>query len=192
MLGSPFEAEDAVAEILIRAWRTFDRLEGRSSVRTWLYEIAGNVYYVLLGSRKRSAMPMDLGGTGSVERPLPRPLAGQVWVEPMPDTLAGIEGADPPGQAVIGDSIRPAPIAALQHLLPKQRAVLILRDVLAWKAKEVADLLDSSVASVNRALQMLEVRDGRIVEFTMFLETGRLTRERSVVQVHYGPQLKTY
>jgi RNA polymerase sigma-70 factor, ECF subfamily len=162
MLGSAFEAEDAVQETLIRAWRAFDRFEGRSSIRTWLYKIAGNVCFDMLRSRKRRAMPMDLGGPGSVEGPMAPPLAEQVWVEPMPDALAGIEGADPAVQAVIRDSIRLALIVALQHLPPRQRAVLILRDVLAWKAKEVADLLDSSVASVNSALQRARATLGEL------------------------------
>lgn len=153
MLGSPFEAEDAVQETLIRAWRAFDRFEGRSSVRTWLYKIAGNVCFDMLRSRKRRAMPMDLGGPGSVEGPIAAPLAERVWVEPMPDALAGIEEADPAERAVVRDSIRLALVAALQHLPPRQRAVLILRDVLAWRAKEVAVLLETSVASVNSALQ---------------------------------------
>lgn len=153
MLGSPFEAEDAVQETMIRAWRAFDRFEARSSLRTWLYKIAGNVCFDMLRSRKRRAMPMDLGGPGSVEGPIAAPLADRVWVGPMPDALAGIEEVDPADRAVMRDSIRLALVAALQHLPARQRAVLILRDVLAWKAKEVADLLDTSVASVNSALQ---------------------------------------
>lgn len=162
MLGSPFEAEDAVQETLIRAWRAFDRFEGRSSVRTWLYKIAGNVCFDMLRSRQRRAMPMDLAGPGSVEGPIAAPLADRVWVEPMPDALAGIEGADPADQAVTRDSIRLALVAALQHLPPRQRAVLILRDVLAWKAKEVADLLETSVASVNSALQRARAKLGEL------------------------------
>lgn len=162
MLGSPFEAEDAVQETLIRAWRAFDRFEGRSSVRTWLYKIAGNVCFDMLRSRQRRAMPMDLAGPGSVEGPIAAPLADRVWVEPMPDALAGIEGTDPADQVVTRDSIRLALVATLQHLPPRQRAVLILRDVLAWKAKEVADLLETSVASVNSALQRARTTLGEL------------------------------
>lgn len=153
MLGSAFDAEDAVQEAFTRAWRAFDRFEGRASVRTWLYKIASNVCFDMLRASNRRARPMDLNEPGTVDGPLGEPLAENHWIEPMPDdrvlTLAG----DPADQAVTRESIRLAFVAALQLLPPRQRAVLILRDVLAWRAKEVADLLGTSVQSVNSALQ---------------------------------------
>lgn len=153
LLGSVFEAEDAVQETMLRAWRHLDGFEGRSSLRTWLYRIAGNVCFDMLASRKRRAMPVDLSPAGSVESPLDPPLTESTWIEPAPDTWALDERADPADRAVAQESIRLAFIAALQHLPPRQRAVLILREVLAWQATEVAELLDTTVASVNSALQ---------------------------------------
>jgi RNA polymerase sigma-70 factor, ECF subfamily len=152
MLASPFEAEDAVQETLLRAWRGFERFEGRAAFRSWLYRIATNVCLDMLEGRSRRARPMDLG-------PALAPLAENLntrpqrsWVEPTPDGLIATE-ADPADRAVERESIRLAFIAALQHLPPRQRAVLVLCEVLRWKAKEVAELLDMSVASVNSALQ---------------------------------------
>jgi RNA polymerase sigma-70 factor, ECF subfamily len=150
MLGSPFEAEDAVQETLVRAWRGLDRFEGRSKLRSWLYQIATNVCFDLLKGRQRRARPVDLGpaSDGSTLAP---PLAESVWLEPTPDGL--VLPADPADEAVSRETVRLAFVAALQHLPPRQRAVLILRDVLRWRATEVAQLLDASVASVNSALQ---------------------------------------
>ncbi|HEX6207173.1 MAG TPA: sigma-70 family RNA polymerase sigma factor [Actinomycetota bacterium] len=153
MLGSPFEAEDAVQETMLRAWRAFDRFEGRSSVRSWLYRIATNVCLDILEGRGRRALPMDLGPAGSARMPLPEPLPEVTWVQPIPDGLAVASEGDPAELAEQRDSIRLALVAALQHLPPRQRAVLILREVLRWKAAEVAELLETSVASVNSALQ---------------------------------------
>jgi RNA polymerase sigma-70 factor (ECF subfamily) len=153
MLGSAFDAEDAVQETLTRAWRGFDRFEGRSTVRTWLYRIASNVCFDMLRASQRRARPMDLGQAGTVEGPLGEPLADSLWVEPIPDDRVLNQAGDPADQAVTRESIRLAFVAALQFLPPRQRAVLILRDVLAWRAKEVADLLGTSVPSVNSALQ---------------------------------------
>jgi RNA polymerase sigma-70 factor (ECF subfamily) len=152
MLGSPFEAEDAVQETLLRAWRSFDKFEGRSAVRSWLYRIATNVCFDLLGSRSRRATPMDLG-------PAQEPVAENLftlpeasWIEPIPTGAVGTEG-DPAELAMEHETIRLAFVAALQHLPARQRAVLILCEVLRWKAAEVAELLETSVASVNSALQ---------------------------------------
>jgi RNA polymerase sigma-70 factor (ECF subfamily) len=153
MLGSTFEAEDAVQETFLRAWRSFDRFEGRSSLRSWLYRIATNVCLSMLGASQRRARPMDLAPPSTADRPLPPPLAESMWVEPMPDARIVVDGGDPAEMAVARESVRLAFVAALQHLPPRQRAVLILREVLRWKADEVAELLDTSVASVNSALQ---------------------------------------
>jgi RNA polymerase sigma-70 factor (ECF subfamily) len=143
MLASPFEAEDAVQETLIRAWRGFDRFEGRSAVRSWLYRIATNVCLDMLSSKERRARPMDLG---PAREPVIDNLATPEvpWIEPIPD---------PADVAVERDTIRLAFVAALQHLPPRQRAALVLCEVLRWQAGEVAELLDTSVASVNSALQ---------------------------------------
>jgi RNA polymerase sigma-70 factor (ECF subfamily) len=154
MLGSSFEAEDAVQEALVRAWRAADRFDGRSSLRSWLYRIATNVCIDMLNGRKRRAMPMDFGSPSApVIESLGEALPGSAWLEPVPDGQVLPGGNDPAEAAVAKESIRLAFVAALQHLPPRQRAVLILREVLAWKAAEVAELLDSSVASVNSALQ---------------------------------------
>lgn len=153
MLGSAFDAEDAVQETLTRAWRAFERFEGRSTVRTWLYKIASNVCFDMLNANQRRARPVDLGPAGSVEGPIAEPLAHAAWVEPMPDDRLVDPVSDPAEQAVTRDSVRLAFVAAIQYLPPRQRAVLILREVLAWPAKEVADLLGDSVPSVNSALQ---------------------------------------
>jgi RNA polymerase sigma-70 factor, ECF subfamily len=152
MLASPFEAEDAVQETLLRAWRAIASFEGRSSLRSWLYRIATNVCLDMLDGRARRARPMDLGPD---KAPVIENLNTQpdlTWVEPIPNTLV-TSGADPAELAVERESIRLAFVAALQHLPPRQRAVLILCEVLRWKAKEVAELLETSVASVNSALQ---------------------------------------
>ncbi len=154
MLGSGFEAEDAVQDTLVRAWRSYDRFEGRSSLRSWLYRIATNVCLDMLDGRKRRARPMDLGPAGTpTAASLGAPLAETTWVQPIPDGKVLSTNADPADLAVERESIRLAFIAALQHLPPRQRAVLILRAVLRWKAEEVAELLDTTVASVNSALQ---------------------------------------
>jgi RNA polymerase sigma-70 factor (ECF subfamily) len=154
MLGSAFEAEDAVQDTLVRAWKGLDRFEGRSALRSWLYRIATNVCLTMLSSAQLRVRPMDLGPAGSGRASDPgEPRPEQVWVGPVPDGRV-LSGAADPADVVAGrESIRLAFIAALQHLPPRQRAVLILREVLAWSAQEVAELLDTSVAGVNSALQ---------------------------------------
>src|ERR671938_1036075 len=152
MLASPFEAEDAVQETLLRAWRSYDRFEGRSALRSWLYRIATNVCLDLLNARERRARPMDLGPAREPEASNLNTLPETTWIEPIPDSAALGDG-DPAEVAIARESIRLAFVAALQHLPPRQRAVLILCEVLRWKAAEVAELLDTSVASVNSALQ---------------------------------------
>ena len=153
MLGSAFEAEDAVQETMVRAWRSHDRFEGRSSLRSWLYRIATNVCLDMLDGRNRRARPMELGTEGTGEGPLGDALPESVWLQPMPDGRVLTPETDPAELAVQRESIRLAFMAALQHLPPRQRVVLILREVLRWKAVEVGALLGSSVASVNSALQ---------------------------------------
>jgi RNA polymerase sigma-70 factor, ECF subfamily len=157
MLGSPFEAEDAVQETFIRAWRGWETFERRASLRSWLYKIATNVCLDMLSGRERRARPMDLGPS---REPIETNLDTQpeiTWIEPIPD---------PAEQAVQRETVRLAFVAALQRLPARQRAVLILCEVLRWKASEVAELLETSVASVNSALQRAratldELDDGR-------------------------------
>ncbi len=153
MLGSAFEAEDAVQETLLRAWRGFARFEGRAALRSWLYRIATNVCLDMLSGRERRARPMDLGPARTVDAPLGAPLTEATWLQPIPDSRVLPVAGDPAELALSRETMRLAFVAALQHLPPRQRAVLILRDVLRWQASEVAELLDSSVASVNSALQ---------------------------------------
>jgi RNA polymerase sigma-70 factor (ECF subfamily) len=152
MLGSAFEAEDAVQETLVRAWRSFDSFEGRSAFRSWLYRIATNVCLDALNGRNRRARPMDLQEVGTAAGPLGPLLPESTFVEPMPDSRIVPDG-DPADVAVARDTVRLAFVAALQYLPARQRAVLILREVLRWPASDVAELLDTSVASVNSALQ---------------------------------------
>jgi RNA polymerase sigma-70 factor, ECF subfamily len=152
MLGSPFEAEDAVQETLIRAWKGFDRFEGRAALRSWLYSIATNVCLDMLSGRERRARPMDLGPAREPIEANLNVLPETTWIQPIPDGLVTPEG-DPADVAVAHETIRLAFVAALQHLPPRQRAALILCEVLRWQATEVAELLDTSVASVNSALQ---------------------------------------
>ena len=152
MLGSPFEAEDAVQETLIRGWKGYDRFEGRAALRSWLYRIATNVCLDMLEGRKRRARPMDLGPAREPVAENLNALPEVTWIEPIPDGRVVPDG-DPAEVAQARETVRLALVAALQHLPPRQRAVLILCEVLRWKAAEVAELLDTSVASVNSALQ---------------------------------------
>jgi len=155
MLGSSFDAEDAVQETLVRAWRGIADFEGRSALRSWLYRIATNVCLDQLSGRQRRALPMDLSGSPwqPVESSLTARRPGTAWVEPVLDRQVLPDDGDPAERAVARESVRLAFIAALQHLPPRQRAVLILREVLRWKADEAAELLGTTVASVNSALQ---------------------------------------
>ncbi|HEV3070414.1 MAG TPA: sigma-70 family RNA polymerase sigma factor [Solirubrobacteraceae bacterium] len=153
MLGSPFEAEDAVQDTLLRAWRARERFEGRASVRSWLYRIATNVCLDMLKSRERRARPMDLGGARSPHGPIGEILPEVTWIEPAPDGQLLPAAEDPAAVAESRESIRLAFVAALQHLPPRQRAALILCEVLQWKASEVAELLQTSVTAINSALQ---------------------------------------
>jgi len=157
MLGSPFDAEDAVQDAFVRAWRGREGFEGRSALRSWLYRIATNVCVDMLNSKERRIRPMDLG---SALEPLLSNLHERpetTWLEPIPMTRI----SDPADVAVERDSIRLAFVAALQQLPPRQRAVLILCEVLRWEASEVAGLLETSVASVNSALQRARATLGK-------------------------------
>ena len=153
MLGSGFEAEDAVQETMVRAWRGFDGFEGRSALRSWLYRIATNVCLDMLHGPQRRARPMDLGPSSTADSVLPAGLPEHTWVQPVADARVLPTEGDPAELAAARDTIRLAFVAALQHLPPRQRAVLILCEVLRWQATEVAELLDTTVASVNSALQ---------------------------------------
>jgi RNA polymerase sigma-70 factor (ECF subfamily) len=152
MLGSIHEAEDAVQDTMLRAWRSLDRFEDRGGLRPWLYRIATNVCIDLSKGRARRALPMDVAPvqSGELVRGDVRPEA--FWIGPAPDRMVLSDG-DPAERALSRESVRIAFIAALQHLAPRQRAVLILRDVLRWRAAEVAVLLETSTAAVNSALR---------------------------------------
>jgi RNA polymerase sigma-70 factor (ECF subfamily) len=170
MLASPFDAEDAVQETLVRAWKAYASFEQRSSMRTWLHRIATNVCLDMLRSKQHRQRPMDMG-------PAREPIAANLntlpevtWIEPIPDTLIATD-PDPEQTAVAKESVRLAFVAALQHLPAKQRAALILCEVMSWKAAEVAELLDMSVAGVNSALQRARAQ----------LKTGELAEEKTTV-----------
>jgi RNA polymerase sigma-70 factor (ECF subfamily) len=151
MLGSPVDADDAVQETMVRAWRSLDRFDGRSSLRTWLYRIATNVCLDVLAARGRRERPMS-GPPGTIEDPLEtRPRAH--WLEPICDAAVLPADADPAERAILRQSIRLAFVAALQHLPPRQRAALLMTEVLGWSAAEAAESLETSVAAVNSALQ---------------------------------------
>ena len=153
MLGSGSEAEDAVQETMVRAWRSADALQARAALRAWLYRIATNVCHDMLAGPQRRARPMDLASSSTADTLLGAPMPESTWVLPVADGRVVATEGDPADVAASRETIRLAFVAALQHLPPRQRAVLILRDVLHWRASEVADLLDTTVASVNSALQ---------------------------------------
>jgi RNA polymerase sigma-70 factor (ECF subfamily) len=153
MLGSPFDAEDAVQDAFVRAWKSRDRFEGRAAMRSWLYRIATNVCLDVLKGKERRILPLEIG-------PPSEPLESNLnvptevtWLEPIPQQMLVAPEGDPADVVVANESIRLAFVAALQHLPARQRAVLILREVLSWQATEVGELLGMSVASVNSALQ---------------------------------------
>src|SRR5687768_6274727 len=153
MLGSVHDAEDLVQETYLRAWRGYEGFEGRSSLRTWLYRIATTQCLTALDSRGRRPLPTGLGAPAA-EPTAPPVERGEVpWLEPVPDGMVGAGGDDPAAIVTARESIRLALVAALQHLPPRQRAVLILRDVLKWRAAEVAEVLETSTAAVNSILQ---------------------------------------
>jgi len=153
MLGSGSEAEDAVQETMVRAWKAADKLQEKAALKAWLYRIASNVCFDMLQGPQRRATPMDMGPASPASASLGEPLGELAWVQPIADAKIAPEGGDPAEVAASRETLRLAFVAALQHLPPKQRAVLILREVLRWQATEVAELLDTTVASVNSALQ---------------------------------------
>src|SRR5712664_4250364 len=153
MLGSADEAEDLVQETYLRAWRSYEGFEGRSSVRTWLYRIATNVCLTAIERRGRRPLPSDLAGPGEVGDG-----AAVTWLQPIPDAVVGPESDDPAEIVATRASLRLAFVAAMQYLPARQRAVLLLRDVLAWPATEVADALDTTTAAVKSALQRARAR----------------------------------
>jgi RNA polymerase sigma-70 factor (ECF subfamily) len=152
MLGSAFDAEDAVQELMLRAWRGADGFEGRAAARSWLYRIATNICIDMLRGRERRAQPMDFGPSRGSDDPLGGLMPDHVWLHPIPDHRV-LTGTDPAELAAQRETIRLAFVAALHYLPARQRAVLILREVLGWPAAEVATLLGVTVASVNSALQ---------------------------------------
>src|SRR3954453_7889028 len=155
MLGSVHDAEDALQEALLRAWRGLARFEGRSSLRSWLYTIATNTCLNAIAKRPKRGLPIDYGAAADPHQPPGEPLVESVWVEPYPDEMLGLEDgyAAPEARYEQREAVELAFIAALQHLAPNQRAVLILREVLGFSAKEVAEALEPTVASVNSAMQ---------------------------------------
>jgi RNA polymerase sigma-70 factor (ECF subfamily) len=153
MLGSGADAEDAVQETMVRAWRSADRLQSPAAMKSWLYRIASNVCFDTLNGTQRRAQPMDLGPASTADAALGAPLGEHAWVQPISDARVLPADDDPAALAESRETLRLAFVAALQHLPARQRAVLILREVLRWQASEVAELLDTSVASVNSALQ---------------------------------------
>jgi RNA polymerase sigma-70 factor (ECF subfamily) len=187
MLGSVADAEDAVQDTMIRAWRSIDRFDGRASLRTWLYRIATNVCLDALADRSRRSRPMEEGPAGTVHDDLTtRPQTH--WLEPIPDAQAIPADENPMQAALLREGIRLAFVAALQHLPPKQRAVLLLIEVLGWSASEVAESLDLSVASVNSALQRaratLASRNVRAPEPQPMTSEQRALLERYVDAFH--------
>ena len=153
MLGARSEAEDAVQETMVRAWRSIGGFEGRSSLRSWLYRIANNVCVDMHRSPQRRARPMEMGPSSTNANAVLTPQSENTWIQPVADEQVIAIDGDPAEVAAARESIRLAFVAALQHLPAKQRSALILCEVLRWQATEVAELLDTSVASVNSALQ---------------------------------------
>src|SRR4051794_22519453 len=155
MLGSLHDAEDAMQESMLRAWRGLGRFEGRSSLRSWLYTIATNTCLNAIARRPKRVLPVDYGPAADPHDAPGEPVIESVWVEPYPDEMLGVEDgyAAPDARYEMRESVELAFIAALQHLPPNQRAVLIMCEVLGFSAKEAAETLDTTTASVNSALQ---------------------------------------
>ena len=191
MLGSVHDAEDLVQETYLRAWRSYHSFEGRSSLRTWLYRIATNACLTALESRNRRPLPTGLGDPSSdpVGELVQRPEVP--WLEPIPDTLIGNDPTDPATIVTDRESIRLAFVAALQHLPARQRAVLILRDVLKWRAAEVAELLGTTTVAVNSSLQRAHAT---LSQLSPSLDDAEepLTAEQQVMLDKYVAAFETY
>jgi len=190
MLGSVFEADDAVQETMMRAWRGLDSFEGRSAVRSWVYRIATNVCLDMLRGRQRRALAMDLGPSGTADSFLGATRAESAWVTPLPDARIVLDDGDPADLAESRESIRLAFVTALQHLPARQRAVLILREVLRWQATEVAELLDTTVASVNSALQ--RARATLATRDTGAAQSQPVTAEQQALLARYVDAFERY
>ncbi len=184
MLGSPFDADDAVQETLVRAWQKHEGFEGRSSLRTWLYRIATNVCLDTLRAGGRRALPMDLSSPVPATTPPGAPLPEQTWLLPMADAEL-----DPAELAARADTVRLAFVAALQHLPPRQRVVLLLREVLAWSAADVAELLDTTVVSVNSALQRARAT---LADVDRSVPPQRLSEDERVLLARYVEAFEAY
>ena len=155
MLGSVHDADDALQEAMVRAWKALDKFQGRSSMRSWLYRIATNTCLDLIGRRPKRVLPIDYAPASDPHEGPGQPLVESVWIEPYPDDVLGVEQgpASPEARYERREAVELSFIAALQHLPAKQRAVLILREVLGFSAREVAEALDATEVSVNSALQ---------------------------------------
>jgi len=173
MLGSVHDAEDLVQETYLRAWKAYDRFEGRSSLRTWLYRIATTACLTAIEKRARRPLPTGLGSDSDPEDDL---VDGNevLWLEPVPDEAVG---ADPAAVVTERETIRLALVASLQYLPPRQRAVLVLRDVLRWRAAEVAELLDTSTPAVNSILQRARARLAEVTEESVVEPSTAAQRE---------------
>src|SRR5262245_47020824 len=181
MLASPFEAEDAVQETMLRAWKAYATFEGRSQMRTWLHRIATNVCLDMLRAKQHRARPTDIGPSQAPLESNLRTLPEVTWIEPIPHRLVAT-GPGPEENAMARESVRRAFVAAMQRLPPKQRAALVLCEVMDWKAAEVAELLELSVASVNSALQRARAT----------IKTGDVTANSAIVDEKKREMLKRY
>jgi RNA polymerase sigma-70 factor, ECF subfamily len=182
MLGSVHDAEDLVQETYLRAWRAYDRFEERSSLRTWLYRIATSACLTALESRSRRPLPTGLGAPSADPAAELAQQPEVPWLEPIPDAMVSAGPADPATIVMSRDSIRLALIAALQYLPPRQRAVLILREVLNWRAAEVAELLDSTTAAVNSSLQRARAQISQVAPTEDSVAEPRTPEQRELLQ----------
>jgi len=189
MLGSGFETDDAVQETMVRAWKNYDTFEGRSALRSWLYRIATNVCLDMLRSRQRRARPMELSGAWTPESHHGSAMPEATWITPIPDASVVPDG-DPADVATARESIRLAFVAALQRLPPRQRAALLLAEVLGWSATEIADALETSVAAVNSALQ--RARATLADDAPPETAVGRLTPVQETLLARYVDAFERY